>query len=453
MTDAPRISGSIRRRLMFWLVSAAAILALLLYFVVRNYAAQIAQNAQDSILETSAQTILDAASIRNGEPKVEMPYSAFSILNTSADDRVFYAIHLNDDFVSGYEALGHYPVGTNAPSFTNDTFLGASIRRATLERVLIGPSGRTVLGVTIAQTQEELSNVLARISRNATLIGLAFFAVTALLSFWIARATTKPLSHLANSVQRRGPQDLRPVSQPVPSEMSPLVGSLNNLMVRLDHSLKQSEDFIAEAAHRVRTPLATVRSYAETTLQRVEKPENRKALRSMVRAIDESSRAAGQLLDHAMITFRADHLAREPVDLAELARDLVERMRPIAEMRDIEMIFASEADVIVEVDAILLQNAARNLLDNALKYSPIETDVSIEVLKDPPRLIVKDQGPGFPPDQIANLSSRFVRGDNVGEHIGSGLGLTIAQEVAEAHGGTLTLENNKGGGACAILSL
>ena len=77
-------------------------------------------------------------------------------------------------------------------------------------------------------------------------------------------------------------------------------------MGRLDHSLSQSEDFIAEAAHRIRTPLATVRSYAEATLQRVDTIENRQAMRSMIRAIDESSRAASQLLDHAMITFRAD---------------------------------------------------------------------------------------------------------------------------------------------------
>lgn len=323
MTDVPRISGSIRRNLMLLLVGAAAILALLLYFIVRSYAAQIAQNAQDNILATSAQTILDAASIRNGAPKVELPYSAFSVLNTAADDRIFYAIHLNGEFVSGYQSLGYVQGDASTPHFVNDTFLGADIRRATLGRDLIGPDGRTVLGVTIAQTQEELGNALTKISRNAALFGLAFFAVMSLLSYWIAKATTRPLSQLANSVQRRGPQDLSPVSQPVPSEMSPLVGSLNNLMGRLDHSLKQSEDFIAEAAHRVRTPLATVRSYAETTLQRVDKPENRKALRSMMRAIDESSRAAGQLLDHAMITFRADHLEREPVDLSELTHDLV----------------------------------------------------------------------------------------------------------------------------------
>lgn len=435
---------------MVWLIGAAAILALLLFFIVRNYAAQIAQNAQDNILSTSAQTILDAASIRNGEPQVELPYSAFTILNTAADDRIFYAIYLDDTFISGYDTLEY---AQNDPGFATAQFLGAEVRQATLQRVLVGPQGRTLLGVTVAQTREELGNVLSGISRNAALFGVAFFTLTALLSLWIANTTIKPLSRLAHSVQRRGPQDLRPVSQPVPSEMSPLVGSLNSLMGRLDQSLSQSEDFIAEAAHRVRTPLATVRSYAETTLQRVDKPENRTALRSMVRAIDESSRAAGQLLDHAMITFRADHLEREPLDLGELVHDLVQRMRPVAEMRDIEMRFARAGDVPAMGDPILIQNAARNLLDNALKYAPIETDISIEVRADPPRLIVQDQGPGFPPDQILSLPSRFVRGANASGHIGSGLGLTIAKDVAEAHGGKLLLQNKKEGGACAILSL
>jgi two-component system sensor histidine kinase TctE len=455
MTDTVRISGSLRRRLAIILIGGAAILAILLFIVVRAYAAQIAQKGQDSILGASVTSILDAAAIRNGSVELDFPYSAFSILNTPSDDRVFYAIHRDDTLLSGYEFLPQPPEKNGAQhTFFTTTFHEATVRIAQASRVLVGENLRTEVFVTVAQTQDALSVTLNRISRNVALFGIGFFLLAALLSFWATSLTIDPLTRLTTSITRRGPQDLTPVSKPVPIEMVPLVVSLNSLMERLDQSLQRSEDFIAEAAHRVRTPLATVRSYAEATLQRVSKEENRQALRSMVRAIDESSRAAGQLLDHAMITFRADHLDRQDIDLVDLVSELVRGLSPVADMKDVEFVLQSDAHVDVTGDPILLQNAVRNVIDNALKYSPSESVISICVRADPtPRVIITDQGPGFPVNQMTQLTGRFTRGDNATGIIGSGLGLTIAQEVAVAHGGTLYLSNQPEGGACVTFSM
>ena len=236
--------------------------------------------------------------------------------------------------------------------------------------------------------------------------------------------------------------------------MLPLVVSLNSLMARLDQSLSQSEEFIAEAAHRVRTPLATVRSYAEATLQRVDKKQNRQAIRSMIRAIDESSRAAGQLLDHAMITFRADHLERQDIDLVGLINELVTRLTPIAEMKDLKLQLQTDKQAPYSGDPILIQNAVRNLLDNALKYSPSDGTVDVFVTATPNiRIGVCDSGKGFPEAELDTLATRFSRGSNAEGTIGSGLGLTIAMDVAAAHGGSLQLSNRPEGGACALLLL
>lgn len=267
-------------------------------------------------------------------------------------------------------------------------------------------------------------------------------------------ATLGQLNKLTTSVTRRGPQDLSPFTKPVPKEMAPLVSSLNSLMGRLDHSLSQSENFIAEAAHQVRTPLATVRSNAEATLQRVDKEENREAMRSMMKAIDESSRAAGQLLDHAMITFRADHLVRECIDLVDLVRELVLRLTPIAEMRDLTLNLQGDKEVPYAGDPILLQSAVRNLMDNAMKFGPTDSSIDITVTMQADALItVCDQGPGFPQDEIKSLTARFKRGQNARDTIGPGLGLTIAQDVAKAHDGAIQLSNKPEGGACVTLSL
>jgi len=435
---------------MLTLIGGAAVLALLLFFAVRNYAVQVAQQGQDNILDASAKSMLDAATIRDGVVELDLPYSAFSMLSTAADDRVFYAVLQDGEFLSGYEELTFFQRQT----FQTDQIRGSKVRKVSASRTLIGADRRTEIQIVLAQTQDALSETLDQISRNAALLGIGFFALAVALSFWATSATIGQLGKLTTSVTRRGPQDLSPFTKPVPREMVPLVRSLNSLMGRLDQSLSQSEDFIAEAAHRVRTPLATVRSYAEATLQRVEKEENREAMRSMVKAIDESSRAAGQLLDHAMITFRADHLERENIDLVELVRDLVLRMTPIAEMKDLSISLLGDPRAIYSGDPVLIQNAVRNLIDNAMKYGPAESSIEITVSKTPePRITICDHGPGFPSNEIETLTRRFQRGANAKDTIGSGLGLTIARDVAMAHRGRIDLENQPEGGACVTLSL
>lgn len=449
---APKVnvSGSLRRTLILSLVSGAFVLAAVLFMILRLYAAQVAQTAQDRILSASVTGILDAASVRDGEVAIVLPYAAFSILSTPADDRIFYALYQDGTFLTGYDAL---PAPATSAGLDHETirYDGAPLRIASGARRLVGPSGQSVIEVVVGQTQESLAGTLRDISRHAALIGIGFFITLTIFAVWITSATITPLTRLTGSVTRRGPGDLRPVSAPVPSEMEPLVGSLNSFMARLEASLNQSEEFIAEAAHRVRTPLATVRTYAETMLQRVERRENRDALRSMVRALDETSRAAGQLLDHAMITFRADHLARDPVDISMIAAELVRSMSPVAEMRDVDLVLDAPEPVIVNGDPILLQNALRNLIDNALKFAPVDTVVAVTVSG--PAVTICDSGPGFPSEEIAALTTRFKRGSNSSGIIGSGLGLTIALDVATAHGGTLTLSNREEGGACATISL
>ena len=453
MTSELKVSGSLQNRLMLTLISGAAVLGIILFFIVRGYAAQIAQNGQDDILEASLSSILDAIVIQDGSIEVDFPYASLSMLDTELDDRVFYSIYNDDILISGYEDLP-LPEKINAEISTFNTikYKDTNARIASAKRILIGEKERITISVSIAQTQDALSRTLNRISKNVALFGSGFFILVTLLSYWATATTISPLMRLASSVTKRGPQDLSPFEKKVPSEMYPLVTSLNKLMTRLDLSLKQSEDFIAEAAHRVRTPLATVRSHADATLQRVSKKENRDALRSMVRAIDEASRAASQLLDHAMITFRSDNQQKEPINLNDLVQNLIDNLTPIAEMKDIELKFKQEDKIKLYGDFILIQNAIRNLIDNALKYSPYEGIITVSIGTSPISFLeIHDQGPGFPPKDLDNLTMRFTRGQNSNGIVGSGLGLTIAKDVANAHGAKLQLSNHEKGGACVTL--
>jgi len=390
-------------------------------------------------------------SVRDSAVAVDMPYASLSMLGNVSEDRVFYRILADEAVLTGYADLPPVPSNQIGPAgvFQTADYKGARVRIATATRRLSVAGTPVEIAVTVAQTLSGQSETLRGVANTALMLGAGFFALATGLALITAQVSLAPLRDLARAVARRGPKDLRPVAGPVPADMAPLVQSLNTFIDRLRQSLAQSEDFIAEAAHRVRTPLSTLRTQAEIALRRVEKPQNRAALKEMIRAIDDSSRAAGQLLDHAMVTFRTDHLARAPVDLNDLARDVVDRLRPIADLRDIDLHLHPGHKVQTRGDAILLENALRNVMDNAIKYSPPDSriDVTVSRAKGIAQIAVADRAGGFPAAEIGGITARFARGTNAGDTVGSGLGLTIARDVAEAHGGHLNLSNHKEG-AC-----
>jgi two-component system sensor histidine kinase TctE len=437
---------------MLQLVGSAAILAAILFILFQSFARQLAVESQDTTLQASASAILESVSVQQGLIVADIPYAALAMLGNLSDDRVFYQISKGDLVLTGYDDL---PRNANAPSWTAK-YRGDFIRLVQVSRSLPVDGTLATFTVTVAQTQDGLAQKLAEISRTAILLGVIFFAIATVLAIWTARSSVRPLNTVAAAVSRRGPADLRPVTTPVPSEMAPLTTALNDFIARLDRSLTRSEDFITEAAHRVRTPLATVRTQAEVTLRRVDRDENRAALKQMIRAVDESSRAAGQLLDHAMVAFRTDHLSQSELDLGIILDEIVAHQGPVANLKDIHIEQVSDPNCLIMGDVILIQNAVTNIIDNAVKYSPHETTISVKLTRNANAvtLTVTDQGPGFQADNIDSLTDRFARGTNVGQTVGSGLGLTIANEVTKAHNGTLTLtQSTKGTGACVTLSL
>ena len=452
----PIIKGSIRRRLSALLTIVAGIIAIFLFFLIQSVARQIAQSSQDNILLASAISIVDSSRFNKGEFSIDLPYSSLSMLDTVTDERVFYSIKLDDQFLSGYKLLPQADVfKSNNIAYLSSHFLDQDIRIVTVKRLFSINNQPVTLEVSVAQTLNGLTKTLASTRRVSLIVGVTFFLIAAILSFMLARSAVNPLARLTKSISKRGPKDLRPVAAPVPAEMVPLVSSLNTLMHRLEKSLTRSEDFITEAAHRVRTPLTVVRTQAEITLRQIDKPKNRKNLKEIIRAIDESSRAAGQLLDHAMVTFRADNLALEKVNICQLINDTVDRLSPLADLRDISLEVELLHHASVLGDPILLQNALYNIIDNAIKYSPIDSKVvtTISSINEKIQISVNDTGPGFNSDEPSKLIERFQRGENVEGIIGSGLGLTIAHEVVEAHKGHLEIKNLVGGGACVSFLL
>jgi len=451
------VTGSIGRRLTYLLAGVAALLSVLSWWMVSELAGEAAERTQDNVLAASATAIAETLRSEQGEVRLELPYSAFSMLGSIGEDKVFYRVTADAGLLTGYADLPAIsaPPAMGQVVFDTGSFGEETIRMATVSRVVLAGAEPVPVTVTVAQTRNGVAQISAGLSRLAAIFSVAFFMLAAVLSAIAARKSLKPLNEIAAAVSRRGPSDLRPVERDTPEELVPLMASLNSLMERLGQSIRRSEDFIAEAAHRVRTPLATVRTQADIALRSVGDETQQQRLRAMIRAVDESSRSAGQLLDHAAVAYRTDDLAQLPINLADLAKQTAAALDASAAMKDISLSLETEP-VQVTGDPVLLENALRNVLDNAIKYSPEDTEVKIRLTKtaEHARISITDQGPGLGDGPARALTERFRRGNNTQGIVGSGLGLTIVEDVVSAHGGQVDLKTRDGGnGACVTLVL
>ncbi|WP_430512511.1 sensor histidine kinase [Pannonibacter phragmitetus] len=202
--------------------------------------------------------------------------------------------------------------------------------------------------------------------------------------------------------------------------------------------------------------MTTIRSEAELALRLASDEAMRQRMRGLIRAVDEGARSTSQLLDHATVAYRAGQQSFSQIDLGRVTAALAERYRTTADLKDIHILLSCpEEPLLTFGDAVLLEAAIRNLIDNAIKYSPPDTDIHLTLQRQEQIAILtcRDHGRGLDGQSGGMLSGRFQRGTNVEDVIGSGLGLTIVTEAAAVMNGQFSLVPAEGGGALATLVL
>lgn len=271
--------------------------------------------------------------------------------------------------------------------------------------------------------------------------------------YFSVRIGLRPLNRLADEVLSRSPENLSPlVGRPMLREVQPLVAALNRLFFRVSGSLENERRFTADAAHELRTPLAAARIQAQVAMLS-EQPEARQhALTQTLAGLDRATRLVEQMLRLARLDPLAQLSNPAPVNLAELLNDVIAGIRDTEPERSIELQIDTTSQTIIDGDAGLLEVALRNLLGNALRYSPPEHPVTVFLRHEPSELVmgVSDSGPGVPHENLTRLTERFFRGTEA-KGDGSGLGLTIVHRIAELHGARLALQNRESGGFEASL--
>jgi len=286
-------------------------------------------------------------------------------------------------------------------------------------------------------------------------IGVPLLLALVLAITFSLRSALKPLQTLRNLAARINPQQtgLRLPTEELPSELQLPVLAINRALDRLDQGFQAQRDFLADAAHELRTPLAILSAHLDT----LPRSQGTDALKSDV---ERMTRLVNQLL----LVAQMESLTIDPdetADLSEIALELAALFAPLAIRRRRAVgVSGAEHPVPVRGNKDALYQALRNLVENALRFTAENTEVEIAVEPDG-SVSVSDRGPGIPPAEREKLFRRFWQGDrhksrrtdSDGSTGGAGLGLAIAQRIAETHGGSLRISDNPGGGARFTLVL
>jgi two-component system sensor histidine kinase TctE len=304
--------------------------------------------------------------------------------------------------------------------------------------------------VQVAETLDKRAQLANEIIKGVILPQFIILPVILALVWFALSRGLSPLAQLQERIRARPPDDLSPIdSRQVPEEISPLVGSLNDMLARLAHTIDAQKRFIADAAHQMKTPLAGMRMQSELALRQVDPNEIHRSLEQLATSSESATRLVNQLLALARAE-NQPHAGQtlEPLDLAALARDVVQDW--------VQASFAHEIDLGYEVigdppeidgSAMMLRELLSNLIDNALRYTPPGGSVTVRVRGtnigngNQALLEVEDTGPGIAPSERHRVFERFYRilGSSAS---GSGLGLAIVREIAQQHGADIEIFSN-----------
>ncbi|HEY4997571.1 MAG TPA: ATP-binding protein [Usitatibacter sp.] len=414
---------SMRRRLLYWLLSTVLVAGLAATAVVFYQARQQANQLFDYQLRQLAMTLRDRTFQPNelAEALQGAQGLDFVIDVWSADGRLLYESH-----------PGILVPVSSQPGFSDvKTKLGTWRVFTTWYR-----------GLTIQVAQYQLA-------REALALGAAwrtlapFLLALPLMGWLIWRLVGREVKFLettAQAVARRTPESLDPIeSEAVPEEVQPLVDALNGLMARLGGALAQQRQFIADAAHELRTPLTALRLQLQLAERARDSEERAKAHAMLNEGIMRATHVVEQLLTLARADPEATAKGWSAVDLAELAHDVVLAHEAEASAKAIALTERAEGPVSIEGDRPALRAMMDNLVDNAVRYTASGA-VTVRVRREAGRAIfeVEDSGPGIPAEERERVFARFYRGESAAEG-GSGLGLAIARRIVERHGGKVDL--------------
>ncbi len=275
---------------------------------------------------------------------------------------------------------------------------------------------------------------------------LVSFPLLGLLIWFAVGTALKPIDRIGADLARRDPTYLAPIAGESPAEIAAMVQRLNSLLERVRSSLEGERRFTSDAAHELRTPLAALKTQLQVAQAATDDTARKRATDHALAACDRATRLVEQMLTLARLEHDAWRTQRETVDLHQLAAQALADAAPVAAEKQIRLSLEGEAGLNIKGHAGLLSVLIRNLVDNAMRYSPLQTEVNVRVIRSAAGVMleVEDQGPGIPAAERDHVMHRFHRME--GETApGSGLGLSIVARIAQLHQAELVLSDGAEG--------
>jgi two-component system sensor histidine kinase TctE len=461
---APRAEqGSLFGEILDWMLAPLLLLwpmsVLLTWLVAQNIAnPPFDRQLSEAARSLSRQVGTEAGARGTARARFSLPAGASDLLHTDEDDEIYYQVlGLRGEFISGDRELpvpaDELPAAAGEVRFRDDTVRNRPVRVAYL---WVTPSGaepaQAAALVQVGETLGKRSRLATEILKGVILPQFVILPVAVLL-VWLALARgIAPLNQLQRRIRSRDSSDLSPIDErEAPEEVAPLVRAINDLLARLDRSIGAQKHFLADAAHQLKTPLAGLRTQAELAQQQIDAgqrdpQELKKSLRQIARSSQSAAHMVNQLLALARAEGKEQAVRLQNVRLASLAAETVRDFVPRALEKRIDLGYegpdVSASALRVRGHAVLLRELMRNLVDNALQYTPPGGTVTVRVAEDRYGQVVvlqvEDNGPGIPAIEREQVFQPFYRalGTNVD---GSGLGLAIVREIADQHEAEIAL--------------
>jgi two-component system sensor histidine kinase TctE len=448
-------SWSLRSRLFLLIILPLVFVAAIAGLARFVLAERMSERLYDKTLLVTALTISRDVILSEGDVLAEQ---LLDRLTNSLGDPVYYRIvGPGGRFVTGYSDAPERPKNgdtqTGVPVFYDSHVLGQKVRAVSLEEFISEPQFGGWVTVQVWQTVRERDN-LSRLLfyQSISIMGVVISAAAMLVWFGI-RLGLKPLTDLQEAVQLRSPDDLHPIRRGLPIEIRGVVGAMNSLFSRLERAFAQRDAFIADAAHQLRNPVAAIQAQTESLTTALSEEDLRRRIGGLVQTARLTGRLTQQLLTLEKARTGLSPDRRTEIDLPRIARVVTAKAAELHSSQPVDVTFETDGQPApVFGDAVLVEEAVTNLVDNAFLYGSKEggtISVSIEFVPGKAILTVEDTGPGIPPALRERVFDRFFRaGEQAGE--GSGLGLPIARSIAEAHGGSVKILDSKAGTRVAL---
>lgn len=313
-------------------------------------------------------------------------------------------------------------------------------------RVLTRHDNRHGFLIQVAEPLAARERLARHIALRMLLPSLAALPLLALTIWPAVGAGLLPLRKLKREIAQREADRLQPLQMSgVPDEVAPLAAALNELFERLQQAFESERRFTADAAHELRTPLAALKIQAQVAMRASDTAERSTALENVLHGVDRATHLVEQLLTLARVDPEHAAAYHQPVELRHLAAIVLAELAPQAHARQIELALEESLPGQVHGDSSQLAILLRNLLDNAIRYTPAGGHVTVAIAQHHGTILeIRDTGPGIPPAERERVLHRFYRvPGNAAE--GSGLGLSIVRRIAELHRAQFELGDNEQG--------